>query len=52
MSTVHVDPGTPFGEAVRGRGVVQLDRSKWDYRHQILAQKKALTPDSEHPTRA
>ena len=30
---------TPFGEEVRGRGIVQLDQSKWDYRHQVLAQK-------------
>ena len=30
---------TAFGEEVMGRRIVQLDRSKWDYRHQILAQK-------------
>src|SRR5205807_2222948 len=23
----------------RGRGIVQLDQGKWDYRHQVLAQK-------------
>jgi hypothetical protein len=31
---------TPFGEEVRGRGVVQPDQAKWDYRHQVLAQDK------------
>jgi anaerobic magnesium-protoporphyrin IX monomethyl ester cyclase len=30
---------TPFAEEARGRGVVQPDQAKWDYRHQGLAEK-------------
>ena len=47
LNAMYVTPHawTPFGEEVRGRGVVQLDRAKWDYRHQILAQKH-LRPGS------
>jgi anaerobic magnesium-protoporphyrin IX monomethyl ester cyclase len=41
LSAMYVTPHawTAFGEEVRGRRVVQLDQAKWDYRHQILAQK-------------
>jgi anaerobic magnesium-protoporphyrin IX monomethyl ester cyclase len=41
LNAMYVTPHawTAFGEEVRGRRVVQLDRAKWDYRHQILAQK-------------
>ncbi len=41
LDAMYVTPHawTPFGEEVQGRGVVQLDQAKWDYRHQILAQK-------------
>ena len=47
LNAMYVTPHawTPFGEEVRGRGVVQLDQAKWDYRHQILAQKH-LAPGS------
>jgi anaerobic magnesium-protoporphyrin IX monomethyl ester cyclase len=31
---------TPLGGGSLGRRVVQLDRSKWDYRHQVLAEEK------------
>jgi anaerobic magnesium-protoporphyrin IX monomethyl ester cyclase len=31
---------TSFGRDVRGRRVVQPDQSKWDYRHQVLAQER------------
>jgi anaerobic magnesium-protoporphyrin IX monomethyl ester cyclase len=30
---------TPFYQAMREQRIVQLDRRKWDYRHQIFAQK-------------
>ena len=41
LNAMYVTPHawTAFGEEVRGRRIVQLDQSKWDYRHQILAQK-------------
>ncbi len=41
LNAMYVTPHawTAFGEEVMGRRVVQLDQSKWDYRHQILAQK-------------
>ncbi|HWE36252.1 MAG TPA: radical SAM protein [Isosphaeraceae bacterium] len=29
---------TPFGEEVQGRAVVEPDQSRWDYRHQVLAE--------------
>ncbi len=40
LNAMYVTPHawTAFGDEVRGRLVVQLDRAKWDYRHQILAQ--------------
>ena len=41
LNAMYVTPHawTPFAEEVQGRGVVQLDQSKWDYRHQVLAQE-------------
>ncbi len=41
LNAMYVTPHawTGFGEEVMGRRIVQLDQSKWDYRHQILAQK-------------
>ena len=41
LNAMYVTPHawTPFGEEVRGRRVVQPDQAKWDYRHQVLAQK-------------
>ena len=41
LNAMYVTPHawTAFGEEVMGRRIVQLDQSKWDYRHQILAQK-------------
>lgn len=40
VNVTHVTPHswTAFGRQVNGRAVVQPDLSKWDYRHQILAQ--------------
>ncbi len=40
VNVTHVTPHswTAFGRQVNGRSVVQPDLSKWDYRHQILAQ--------------
>ncbi len=45
LNAMYVTPHswTPFGEEARGRGLVQPDQAKWDYRHQVLAQK-ALRP--------
>jgi anaerobic magnesium-protoporphyrin IX monomethyl ester cyclase len=42
LNAMYVTPHawTPFGEEARGRGVVQPDQAKWDYRHQVLAQDK------------
>jgi anaerobic magnesium-protoporphyrin IX monomethyl ester cyclase len=41
LNAMYVTPHawTTFGDEVRGRGVIQPDQAKWDYRHQILAQK-------------
>ena len=41
LNAMYVTPHawTPFGEESRGRRVVQPDQSKWDYRHQVLAQQ-------------
>ena len=41
LNAMYVTPHawTPFGEEVQGRRVVQPDQAKWDYRHQVLAQK-------------
>lgn len=41
LNAMYVTPHawTAFGGEVMGRRVVQLDQAKWDYRHQILAQK-------------
>jgi anaerobic magnesium-protoporphyrin IX monomethyl ester cyclase len=41
LNAMYVTPHawTPFGQAVQGQPVVQPDRRKWDYRHQVLAQK-------------
>ena len=33
---------TPFGRESENREVVQLDQEKWDYRHQVLAQKDLM----------
>src|SRR3954469_13770287 len=42
LNAMYVTPHawTPFGEEVRGRGIVQPDQEQWDYRHQVLAQDK------------
>ena len=47
LNAMYVTPHswTTFGEAVQNRGVVQADQTKWDYRHQVLAQK-TLRPGS------
>jgi anaerobic magnesium-protoporphyrin IX monomethyl ester cyclase len=41
LNAMYVTPHawTPFAAESRGRGIVQLDQAKWDYRHQVLAQK-------------
>jgi anaerobic magnesium-protoporphyrin IX monomethyl ester cyclase len=41
LNAMYVTPHswTAFGEESGGRRIVQLDQAKWDYRHQILAQK-------------
>ena len=41
LNAMYVTPHTwtQFGEESRGRRVVQPDQSKWDYRHQVLAQQ-------------
>ena len=41
VNVTHVTPHnwTPYGEQMKGRAVVHKDLSKWDYRHQVLAQK-------------
>jgi anaerobic magnesium-protoporphyrin IX monomethyl ester cyclase len=41
LNAMYVTPHawTPFAEEVRGREIVQPDQSKWDYRHQVLAQE-------------
>jgi hypothetical protein len=42
LNAMYVTPHawTPFGEESRGRRVVQPDRAKWDYRHQVLEQER------------
>ena len=39
IQTLHVTPHrwTPYYRIARNRRVVQLDRTKWDYKHQVLA---------------
>jgi anaerobic magnesium-protoporphyrin IX monomethyl ester cyclase len=41
LNAMYVTPHdwTPFGREAQQRGLVELDQSKWDYRHQVLAQK-------------
>jgi len=41
VNVTHVTPHswTEFGHLVKDRPIVEPDLSKWDYRHQILAQK-------------
>jgi anaerobic magnesium-protoporphyrin IX monomethyl ester cyclase len=41
LNAMYVTPHswTPFGQEVQGRRLVQRDQRKWDYRHQVLAQK-------------
>ena len=41
VNVTHVTPHnwTPYGEQMKGRSRVTEDLSKWDYRHQVLAQK-------------
>jgi anaerobic magnesium-protoporphyrin IX monomethyl ester cyclase len=45
LNAMYVTPHdwTPFGQESRRRGLVEPDQRKWDYRHQVLAQKH-LTP--------
>lgn len=45
LNAMYVTPHswTPFGEAIRNREIVEPDQSKWDYRHQVLAQER-LSP--------
>ena len=41
LNAMYVTPHdwTPFGQDSLQRGLVELDQRKWDYRHQVLAQK-------------
>jgi anaerobic magnesium-protoporphyrin IX monomethyl ester cyclase len=41
LNAMYVTPHdwTPFGQAARRRDLVEPDQRKWDYRHQVLAQK-------------
>jgi anaerobic magnesium-protoporphyrin IX monomethyl ester cyclase len=41
LNAMYVTPHswTPFGRASRARSVVEPDQRKWDYRHQVLAQR-------------
>jgi anaerobic magnesium-protoporphyrin IX monomethyl ester cyclase len=41
VNVTYVTPHnwTPYGEQVKGHPLVYEDLSKWDYRHQVLAQK-------------
>jgi anaerobic magnesium-protoporphyrin IX monomethyl ester cyclase len=41
VNVTYVTPHnwTPYGDQVKGHSIVHEDLSKWDYRHQILAQK-------------
>src|SRR5262249_23813389 len=42
LNAMYVTPHawTPFGREVRGRPLVEPDQRKWDYRHQVLAQRR------------
>jgi anaerobic magnesium-protoporphyrin IX monomethyl ester cyclase len=42
LNAMYVTPHswTPFGQEVARRAVVQTDQQKWDYRHQVLAQRR------------
>src|SRR5204862_1289363 len=41
LNAMYVTPHdwTPFGQQARLRELVEPDQRKWDYRHQVLAQK-------------
>jgi anaerobic magnesium-protoporphyrin IX monomethyl ester cyclase len=41
LNAMYVTPHawTPFASEVRGRPIVEPDQEKWDYRHQVLAQR-------------
>jgi anaerobic magnesium-protoporphyrin IX monomethyl ester cyclase len=41
LNAMYVTPHswTAYGQEVQGRDLVQRDQCKWDYRHQVLAQK-------------
>ena len=41
LNAMYVTPHswTTFGEAVQNQAIVEQDQKKWDYRHQVLAQK-------------
>jgi anaerobic magnesium-protoporphyrin IX monomethyl ester cyclase len=41
LNAMYVTPHdwTPFGQEARQRALVEPDQRKWDYRHQVLAQK-------------
>ena len=41
INAMHATPHrwTPFHEQNAGRGIVELDQSRWDYRHQVLASR-------------
>ena len=45
LNAMYVTPHawTPFARDTQGRKVVEPDQSRWDYRHQILAQER-LSP--------
>ena len=42
LNAMYVTPHdwTPFGRDAQARGVVEPDLSKWDYRHQVLAEDR------------
>jgi anaerobic magnesium-protoporphyrin IX monomethyl ester cyclase len=42
LNAMYVTPHawTDFGQDVQARPVIQVDQRKWDYRHQVLAQKR------------
>ncbi len=41
LNAMYVTPHawTPFAGEIQGRPVIEADQSKWDYRHQVLAEK-------------
>jgi anaerobic magnesium-protoporphyrin IX monomethyl ester cyclase len=45
VNVTHITPHswTEFGRKIKDRSIIQYDLSKWDYRHQIIAQPN-LTP--------